>query len=47
MGDGNNKILHSKRESEIDRQLFDKEKAQYWMNRFKLFTKEELSQIYK
>ena len=47
MGDGNNKILHPKRESEIDRQLFDKEKALYWMNRFKLFTKEELSQIYK
>ena len=47
MGDGNNKILHPKRESEIDRQLFDKEKAQYWMNRFKLFTEEELNSIYK
>ena len=47
MGDGNNKILHPKRESEIDRQLFDKEKAQYWMNRFKLFTKEELNEIYR
>lgn len=46
MGEGNNKILHPKRESEIDRQLFDKEKAQYWMNRFKLFTKEELNKIY-
>ncbi len=47
MDKGHNKILHPKRESEIDRQLFDKEKSQYWINRFKLFTEEELKTIYK
>lgn len=47
MGNSHNKILHPKRESEIDRQLFDKEKSQYWINRFKLFTEEELKIIYK
>ena len=46
MGKGNNKILHPKRESEIDRQLFDGEKSQYWKNRFKLFSEEELKEIY-
>ena len=34
MGDGNNAILHPLRESEIDRRLFEKEKAEHWMARF-------------
>ena len=34
MGDGNNAILHPQRESEIDRQQFDHEKAAHWMARF-------------
>ena len=34
MTDGNNAILHKKRESEIDRRLFEKEKADHWMSRF-------------
>lgn len=46
MDKGHNIILHPKRESEIDRQLFDKEKSQYWINRFKLFTEDELKAIY-
>ena len=34
MGDGNNAILHPKRESEIDRRQFEREKAAHWMARF-------------
>lgn len=37
MGDGNNVILHPTRESEIDRQRFESEKATHWMARFKDF----------
>ena len=37
MGDGNNAILHPQRESEIDRQQFDHEKAAHWMARFEDF----------
>ncbi|MDE6769347.1 MAG: HNH/ENDO VII family nuclease [Muribaculaceae bacterium] len=34
MTDGNNAILHPKRESEIDRRQFEKEKAAHWMARY-------------
>lgn len=34
MTDGNNAILHPKRESEIDRQRFAAEKSAHWMARF-------------
>lgn len=37
MTDGNNAILHPKRESEIDRRLFEKEKADHWKARFNDF----------
>lgn len=37
MGDGNNPILHPKRESEIDRLQFEHEKAAHWMARFNDF----------
>lgn len=37
MGDGNNVILHPQRESEIDRDLFEREKSEYWMARFEDF----------
>ncbi len=48
MGDGNNTILHQAgKESEIDRQQFDREKSDYWKARFKAFTKAELDLIYK
>lgn len=48
MGDGNNTILHQAgKESEIDRQQFDREKSDYWKARFKAFTKAELDSIYK
>ena len=48
MGGGNNTILHrAGKESEIDRGAFDKEKADYWMARYKAFTKEELDKIYR
>lgn len=46
MGDGNNKILHPQRESEIDRQLFDKEKSEYWQARYNQFDKVTLDRIY-
>lgn len=46
MGDGNNSILHPTRESEIDRQEFDKEKSDYWQARYKMFTQRELDEIY-
>lgn len=46
MDDGNNSILHPKRESEIDRQRFDKEKSQYWKDRFGLFTEADKRNIY-
>lgn len=46
MGDGNNAILHPNRESEIDRQRFDQEKSQYWQNRYKMFSQQELDEIY-
>ena len=47
MGDGNNKILHEMgKESEIDRSLFDKEKADYWRSRFNAFSQEDLAKIY-
>jgi hypothetical protein len=48
MGVGNNTILHQAgKESEIDRQQFDREKSDYWKARFKAFTKAELDSIYK
>jgi len=48
MGDGNNVILHRMGvESQIDRTQFDKEKSEYWMARYRLFSKEELSLIYR
>lgn len=37
MTDGNNAILHPKRESEIDRQQFEHEKAAHWMARYEDF----------
>ena len=47
MGDGNNVILHEAgKESEIDRELFDKEKAAYWIARFNAFSQKELDIIY-
>lgn len=46
MGDGNAAILHPQRESEIDRQQFDKEKSDYWQARYAMFTKDELRRIY-
>lgn len=47
MGDGNNTILHQAgKESEINRQLFDREKSEYWKARFKAFTPSELRKIY-
>lgn len=43
MGDGNNTILHQAgKESEIDRQMFDREKSEYWKARFNAFTPLEL-----
>lgn len=47
MGEGNNTILHKTgKESEIDRQAFDREKSDYWKARFKAFTPLELNEIY-
>ena len=47
MGDGNNTILHQAgKESEIDRQMFDREKSDYWKARFRDFTPLELRKIY-
>ena len=47
MGDGNNTILHQAgKESEINRQMFDREKSDYWKARFKAFTPLELRKIY-
>jgi hypothetical protein len=47
MGDGNNTILHQAgKESEIDRQMFDREKSEYWKARFKAFIPLELRKIY-
>lgn len=47
MGDGNNTILHQAgKESEIDRQMFDREKSDYWKARFSAFTPLELRKIY-
>lgn len=46
MGNGNNVILHPKRESEIDRGEFTYEKSDYWMARFNAFTEEEKQRIY-
>ena len=47
MGDGNNTILHQAgKESEIDRQMFDREKLEYWKARFNAFTPSELRKIY-
>ena len=47
MGDGNNTILHQAgKESEIDRQMFDREKSDYWKARFSAFTPFELRKIY-
>lgn len=46
MGDGNNAILHPNRESEIDRQRFEQEKSQYWQARYKMFSQQELDEIY-
>ena len=47
MGEGNNTILHQAgKESEIDRQMFDREKSDYWKACFKAFTPLELRKIY-
>lgn len=46
MGEGNNMILHPRRESEIDRQQFDREKSEYWKARFKCFSQADLKSIY-
>ena len=47
MGEGNNTILHKTgKESEINRQMFDREKSDYWKARFKAFTPSELKEIY-
>ena len=47
MGEGNNTILHKAgKDSEIDRQVFDREKSDYWKARFKAFTPSELKEIY-
>jgi len=48
MGDGNNSILHKYgKESEIDRDTFEKEKAEYWRARYNSFSKSEIKTIYK
>lgn len=47
MGDGNNPILHTSRESKIYRDQFNKEKSLYWQARFKAFTQDELNKIYQ
>ncbi len=40
MGDGNNKILHQAgKESEIYRDVFDKEKSDYWQARYEQLNK--------
>jgi hypothetical protein len=47
MGDGNNTILHKiGEESVIDRLQFSHEKSNYWQDRYKAFTAEEIKQIY-
>lgn len=47
MGDGNNTVLHRMgQESVIDRQEFANEKSEYWQNRYKAFTRDELDRIY-
>ena len=47
MGEGNNTILHKAgKESEIDRQVFDREKSDYCKARFKAFMPSELRKIY-
>lgn len=47
MGDGNNTVLHQAgKESEIDREAFEREKSAYWQARFAAFTKAELQAIY-
>ena len=48
MGEGNNIILHKAgKESEIERQMFDHEKSDYWKARFKAFIPSELKEIYR
>lgn len=46
MGEGNNVVLHPRRESVIDRQQFGHEKSDHWQARFAAFTPRELKQIY-
>ena len=47
MGDGNNTVLHQAgKESEIDREAFEREKSAYWQARFAAFSKAELQAIY-
>ena len=46
MGNGNNSILHPRRESEIDRNQFDKEKSAYWQARFATLSEAEKRHIY-
>ena len=46
MGNGNNPILHTNAESEINRQYFEKEKTKYWKDRFGLFTEADKRNIY-
>ena len=46
--EGNYAILHAAgKESEIDRQAFEREKSAYWQARFKAFTPAELDAIYR
>lgn len=48
MGDGNNTILHKcGKESEIDREAFEREKSEYWQARYNSFSKSEINNIYK
>lgn len=48
MGNGNNAILHScGKDSEIDRETFEKEKSEYWQARYNSFSDRELDFIYK
>ena len=37
MGDGNDAILHPQHENEMDQELFEREKKEYWMARFEDF----------
>ena len=48
MGNGNSTILHKfGKESEIDRDAFEKEKSEYWQARYNSFSKSEIKTIYE